>query len=210
MTTQPPSRWWHLVSVMLFLSGAVATPILMVFLLIGKLSSGEEFVIPGTHSIKIEKTGAYCIWNIVSEFRDGTQRDYSEKLPNGTRIRITDSAGKEIPTKADLNCTETSGNSSRKSICSFTVSEAGLYSIIVDGTSEARSFMVRRAMSSRAVLLFVLGSVVSVLGWIIPILISILVEIKRHRAKKESAQYLNRAVDSVGSMSQPSTLNPEP
>lgn len=200
MIKQPPSRWWHLASLIVFLSCAIATPIAMIFLLIGQLSSGEEFIVPGIHFIKVDKPGKYGIWNIVSEFRNGTQRAYSEKLPDGTRIRITSSVGKEIPTTSDMNCTETSGNSSRTLICSFEIQEIGSYSIIVDGISEERSLMVRRSMVSWLILSFILVGFVSVLGWIIPILISVLVEVKRYNLKRGLAnQVLNSTVDPPGS-----------
>jgi len=187
MTKQPPSRRWHLVSVILFILGAMVTPISVVFLLAGQMSSGEAFAVPGTYLINIEKPGTYGIWNIVSEFRDGIQRDYSDKLPTGTRIIVLTSTGKEIPTQSDMNCTERSGDSSRKSICNFVAKETGTYSIVVDGMSEKQSFMIRRSMASHAVVLFVLGGLVSILGWIIPIFISVLVEIKRHKFKQELA-----------------------
>jgi len=159
----------------------------MIFQLVSLLSLGENFTVPGTHVVKVEKPGKYGIWNVVSEFRAGVQRDYTEKLPNGTRIRVTDTAGEEISTTADLNCTETFGDSTRKSVCIFEANEAGSYSIIVDGITEERSLMVRRCLASNVVALFFLGGLMVTLGWIAPILISVLVEIKRYNAKKESA-----------------------
>lgn len=193
---RPPSRWWHVFSAVVFLGGAVGAPITMVLMMMGQFSTGEEFFVPGTHSLKLSEPGKYVVWNVVSQFRDGRQYGFSDSLPTGTRIKIVDEGtGKELPTHATLNSTETSGNAKRSSVCSFQVVTPGPYSVIVDGMSEQRLLMVRHSMTANFVWLFLLGGSVSVLGWILAPVISMVVEVRRYRARKTSA---NQVPENIG------------
>ena len=183
-----PSRWWHLVSVLVFLVGAVGAPITMIFLIMAKLSSGEEFFVPGTRVLKLDKPGKYVVWNVESQFRDGKQYSFPASLPNGTRIKIVDgNTGGEMPTSASMSSTETSGNVKRSSVCSFIIHAPGSYSVNVDGTSEERLLMVRHSMAWSVLRLFLLGGLVSVAGWILAPAISVVVEVRRYRARNEPA-----------------------
>ena len=174
-------------SAVVFLGGAVGAPIAMVLMMLGQLESGDEFFVPGTHALKVAKPGKHVVWNVVSEFRDGRQYSFTDDLPAGTHIRVVDdSTGKEIPTEAVMHATESSGSAKRTSVCSFRVPAAGAYSVIVDGTSEQRLLLVRHSMASRLVWLFVVGGVVSVIGWVLAPAISILIEVRRYRARKEA------------------------
>jgi hypothetical protein len=164
----------------------------LVLLIMGQFSSGKEFFVPGTHTLDLKKPGKYVVWNVVSEFRDGRQYGFPDSLPTGTRIRIfEDATGKEIPTEATPNSSETSGNSKRSSVCSFQVAAPGSFSMIVDGTSEQRLLMVRHSIIASLVWLFLLGGTLSVLGWIVPPVISIVVEARRYGAREEQANSKN-------------------
>ncbi|MEI7437291.1 MAG: hypothetical protein WCL16_10875 [bacterium] len=185
---QLPSRWWHGVSALVFLSGAVAAPIVMVILALGQFSSGTEFFTPGTHVLTLEKPGKYIVWNVLSAFRDGKQYGFSDSLPAGTHIRVvSQSAGREFLTEATIGGSETSGTTKRSSVCSFTIPTAGSYSVIVDGTSEQRLLMVRHSMTANLVRFFVIAGVGSVLGWILAPVLSIIVEVRRHGAKQQAS-----------------------
>ena len=185
---RPPSRWWHVLSAVIFLGCAVGVPLYMAVLIIGQFSAGEEFFVPGTHKLNIEKPGKYVVWNVVSEFRDGRQYGYPGNLPAGMRIRIVDDGtGQEIPTQATLYSTETSGSAARSSVCSFQVVAPGPVSVVVDSTSEQRLIMVRQAMFPKVIKLFLVGGVIGFLGWILAPLISIVIEVRRYRAKKSLA-----------------------
>lgn len=179
------SRWWHLLSVVIFLGCAVGAPVFMVFSMIGHFSSGEEFFVPGTHALSLKEPGEYVIWNVVSEFRDGRQYEFSNNLPNGTHIKVINgSTGKEIPTEGTMNSSESSGTTERSSICSFKVQTPGAYSVVVDGTSDQRLLMIRHAITANLLWLILVGGIVSVLGWIIPLVISVMVEVCHSRMKK--------------------------
>lgn len=198
---RPPSRWWHVISVLVFLIGALGSPITMVFLMLRQFAAGEEFFVPGTHALHLQKPGKYVVWNVTSEFRDGQQYGYPDSLPVGTRIRIIDDgSGTELPTTATMTASESSGNTKRRSVCSFITASPGSYSVVVDGTDERRLLMVRPSIASRVILFFIVGGVGSVLGWILPPVISVVVEVRRYRARKESAnQQINTIAGKPGS-----------
>jgi len=123
---QPPSRWWHLLSLVLFLIAPLAVPILTVLSVVKQFETAEEFSAPGTRMLKLEEPGKYVVWNTVSAFRHGRQCNFPEKLPDGTHIRVVDKAsGKEIPTESCMGTIESAGTEQHASVCSFRISKPG-------------------------------------------------------------------------------------
>ncbi len=184
----PPSRWWHVIAVLVFLAGALGMPGMMFLLMFQFLSGGEEFEVPGTHTLQLDEPGAYTVWNVTSTFRDGQQYHFSDSLPSGTRIRIREvESGIEIPTTRAMNATETSGSTTRRSVCRFTIESPGAYDVVVDQTDEKRLLMVRRAVGARVFWIFFLAIIVSFLCWIIAPAISIIVEVRRYYFRREQA-----------------------
>ena len=181
----PPSRWWHLFAVLVFLSGAVGAPVVMFITLFGLFSEGEEFVVPGRHSLQLEREGKYIVWSVTSTFRDGRQHHYSDTLPSGTRIRIIEEeSGAEIPTARTMSATETSGNTARRSVCSFIIAAPGIYSVVVDELDEQRLLMVRRSAVTLFLWVFLFGGIFSVFCWLVAPAISIIVEVRRYHFRR--------------------------
>ena len=184
----PPSRLWHLVAFLVFVAGAIGTPIFIVFSMIRLLSGGEELIAPGSHILELASPGKYVVWNVTATFRDGQQYRFPDQLPTGTRIRVYDEvAGVEIPTAASMSATESSGETRRRSICSFTINEPGTYRLVVDQLSEKRFLTVRQRTGWNVVVMFFGGLLFSFLCWIFAPAISIITEVRRFRYRRDLA-----------------------
>jgi hypothetical protein len=182
-----PSRWWHILSVFVFLFGAVGAPIVMVSTLVGYVGSGEIIAVPGSHTMRIEKPGRYVIWNVISAFHEGRQHTYSESLPAGMRIRVMHD-GRELQMDKALAGTESSANSEFARVCTFLVEAPGDYTLTVDGSSEQRLLRVRESLLRKVLLLCGGLGLLSLLGWIGAPVLSVAIEVRRHRLKKRMSQ----------------------
>jgi hypothetical protein len=72
-----------------------------------------------------------------------------------------------------------------------TVGSPGVYSVIVEGSAEQRLLLVKRQMMGYIIGAFIAGFVISVAGWIIPMIISARVELLRFRARKAADTAVN-------------------
>ena len=184
----PPSRWWHLLSVVLLVIGPLAVAVPTALSVVKQFESAEEFSVPGTHALKLEEPGEYVVWNTVSTFRHGRQYNFPEKLPGGTHIRVIDDAsGREIPTESCMSTLESVGTEEHASVCSFRIAKPGGYSVTVDGTSEERILRVRQAIFPGILWKIALCLIAGLLAFSLAVLISVVVEVRQNRWKKAQA-----------------------
>jgi len=180
-----PSRWWHLVAGVIFLGGAFGAPVGLALSLMHLISDGEQFLAPGKHTIAVTKPRRCVIWHNPEAFYKGTQYSSPASLPAGTTIKvIQERTGMEIDTKATTSGSETSGNSTRYSVCSFEAPEAGDYTISVQNLEDNRVFMVRDSRGLFFVALFLVIGPLCFAGWVVPPIIVLVVELKRYRNRK--------------------------
>ena len=194
-----PSRWWHLVSVFVFLLCVVVIPGIMLFQMLSLFRAGmplftlDEFALPGVHVMELQVPGYYVVRSLISgKFGDKPYKS-PEGLPTGARLRIADQAtGKELRQEKTQwnNCGFF--NSTYASICEFSIAKPGKYSITLENSSEERVIMVTYSLLETVLLSLLKAILVFIAGWVLPSIISTGIEVLRYIDKRKS-------VKSVGS-----------
>ncbi|HLY09409.1 MAG TPA: hypothetical protein VKW04_08925 [Planctomycetota bacterium] len=178
-----PSRGWYLVAVLVFLGGAVGGTGFFLWFLFTSIGGGQQFLIPGTTTLEAAKPGTYVLWYDHATLLNGRAYQFDERLPNGLRVRITESASnQEVPLNQGFGGSETLGNLRRVTVGEFEVRRPGPYVIEVTGPFEARVFSVRRSLTARFFLSIVALILVDLMGWFGAIAIIVRVFLVRRRA----------------------------
>ncbi len=189
-----PSRWCHLASVLIFLFGGIGVPIFLVFSLVS-LSSNElgDFYAPGSITLHLKRSVSYGLWIFTSERRDG--KIVTGELTNGFATEVTEtSTGRTLPLRGGLNSTERSDDTELHSICEFEAPVSGDYQIRVSNVPQKTHFAIKKGImepipvfNAKSIIMLIFAIILSFLGWVLPIVISVFVEVKRNIAEKQNA-----------------------
>ena len=181
--TPKPSAGWYGVAAGIFILFGIAVPVTCIFVLIGSISGGRPFLVPGKVNFTWAETGTYVLWNETSTIYEGRTYAPGEALPDGMVVTITDAVdGRVLTLTSDQSTTEQSGGESRRSVGTFEVARPGSYSIEVKGKFPDRIFYVRKSVMGRvfgAILGMIVSGAVGVLGALI---LAISVFIRRSRS----------------------------
>jgi len=129
-TAAMPSRSWYLVAVLVFLGGAVGGTGFFLWFLFTSIGGGQQFLIPGATTLNAAKPGTYVLWYDHATFFNGRAYQLGQSLPNGLRVRITETASnQEIPLNQGFGGSETVGNLRRVTVGEFEVRRPGAYDI---------------------------------------------------------------------------------
>ena len=124
----------------LCLLGAIIGPFLVILPLILNDSSEEQFLVPGTTEVEVEKAGEYHLWNHYQTVFEGKSYRKSEALPDGLEISIKDEDGKTLELTGGGGSSSRSGSDMKVSIGSIEVKKPGKLVISVTGDFEKRIF----------------------------------------------------------------------
>lgn len=187
-TKSGPSKAWYVVGVIAILLTPVF-PVLSIIDVVSALWGGEEFLVPGTHTLTVQEPGTYVLWHNAETFFRGQRYRSGSSLPDGMMIKIVhEESGEEITLDSAVESSESSGSRMSYSICKFRAEAPGRYRIEVSNMPGKRVFMVRKSLLSQLLATFLVCAVCGVVGWIGGPVLIILVAVKRNRAMKEAAE----------------------
>lgn len=107
---------------------------------------GIRLQTPGFTTVEIATPGDYDLWNQVRTVQDGTFRTFSDELPDGTKVVITNKRdGSKVPWRVNEGMRQTSGASRRISFGTVTFKEAGSYGVSVSMPGEGGSFSIEES-----------------------------------------------------------------
>ncbi|MEM7791760.1 MAG: hypothetical protein AAF546_10190 [Verrucomicrobiota bacterium] len=147
----------------LFILGGFVVPFSLILPLFLNESSSEQFVIPGSHQVIVEKPGRYYLWNDFQTVYDGKSFSRSEHIPDGLVFIVTDDAGKTLPFNSNTSTSSSSGSSSKKSIGYVEVSAPGKLTVSVTGDTEERVFSFSQSIFPKLFLAIMGGGMISML-----------------------------------------------
>lgn len=174
--------------IVIFLIGAVALPVFFVFTLLTEGMAGQQFIVPGSAEIQIEKSGRYYLWNDYQTVYEGATYNASLTVPGGLSIRFTDAGGEPLPLSADTAMSINIGGSSKNSIGFIEVTEPGNITVNVSGELENRVFSVSAFSLAGFVRMILSGLILAFAGIAILIWgIVKLVKNSRGAAKQDAA-----------------------
>ena len=149
--------------IMLFILGGFVIPFLLIFPLFFNDSSNEQFLIPGSKEVTVEKPGRYYLWNDFQTVYDGSSFSHSENIPGGLKIAVTDDAGKTLVFTSDTSTSSSSGRSSKNSIGYVEVNNPGKLRVSVSGDSEDRVFSFSQSIFPKTFFVIMGGGFASLL-----------------------------------------------
>jgi len=152
-----------IIGIVLFVLGGFVIPFLLILPLFLNKPDNQQFLIPGSKEVTVEKVGRYYLWNDFQTVYDGKSFSRSENIPDGLEIIVTDDAGKTLPFKSDTSTSSSSGSSSKNSIGYVEVSNQGKLMVSVSGDSEERVFSFSRSIFPKMFLTILGGGAASLL-----------------------------------------------
>ena len=181
-TQRGPSRWWYAPAALAFLVLSAGVPVWFLVSTLSVLSSGEEFVAPGSRSMELEQPGKYVVWDSVRNAGEEASFAMATYLPANLGVRIVDeAAGTEVAASVGTRATETFGGATRQSICDFTAPHRGRYTLSVTNLPTQRIFLVRQAVKPPLLRNFLVCAICTLAGWLAPVVTLIIVESGRIR-----------------------------
>ncbi len=124
----------------LFAAGAFAVPAVVLLPLILNQSKAQQFLVPGSLEVVVEKPGRYYLWNDFQTVFNGRTYNSPEALPDGLEITITRDNGNRLTFVSDGSTTSSGGTSSKKSIGYVELAGAADLTIAVSGDVDERVF----------------------------------------------------------------------
>lgn len=138
------------------LVAAVGVPFLFVIPLFLQHQNENQFKVPGSIQVTVEKPGRYYLWNDFRTIYHGQSFNRSEHIPDGMNIRIADSDGHQFNFVSDTSISSTSGSSAKNSIGYVEIEYPGKFTIQVSGSSEERIFSFSKSGLLK-IFLFIVG-----------------------------------------------------
>ncbi len=137
-----PGRFGYFAAAAIAIAG-VAIAVALVFNLLSVIDRGQQFLVPGKHAFDVELPGKHFIWNDHRTVFQGRTYDLPERLPDGLRIIVTETAsGKPLEVSSSRGASSKTGEAERVSIASFEVAAPGRHEIVVEGGFEPRVFSI--------------------------------------------------------------------
>ncbi len=140
----------------LLIAAMVATPLVVVLLLIPNKSSDFQFKVPGKVETTIEKPGRYYLWDDFQTLYEGKSYNRSENLPDGIEIRIQDASGHQLQLSADTSISAHINSIAKKSIGYVEITHPETIQIQISGGNEDRIFSFSQ-LGLRKILYSVIG-----------------------------------------------------
>lgn len=154
----------------MFLLGGFVIPSLLIlpfFLRAIDQSTDNQFLIPGSKEITIEKPGRYYLWNDYRTIFEGKSFNQSEGIPDGLEIAVTSKTGKNL-TFSSAGITTLHGKGTDKcSIGYIEVNEPCELIVSVTGDSEERVFSFAQSIFPGKFVMFFSATAASLLIGII-------------------------------------------
>src|SRR4051812_40783383 len=129
-----------LITGVIFLAAAVGAPFLFLFPLLLQHQNENQFKVPGSIQVMVEKPGRYYLWNDFRTVYNGQSFNRSEQVPDGLNIRIDDSDGRALNFVSSPSITSTSNGSAKNSIGYVEIEHPGKVTVQVSGGAEERIF----------------------------------------------------------------------
>ena len=127
--------------IFLIVLGAFVIPVTVVLSLILDNSNEEQFKIPVTTLVAIEKPGRYYLWNEYQTIFNGISYNRSKSIPDGIEIKIRNhTTGESYDFISNDSISSNSKGSSRNSIGYVDIQNIGSIDIEITGGNEERIF----------------------------------------------------------------------
>lgn len=140
----------------LFLVAAFVGPFLFVVPLLLQHQNENQFKVPGTIEVVVNKPGRFYLWNDFRTVYNGKSFDRSERVPDGLNIQIDDSDGHPLNFVSDTAISSASGSSAKNSIGYVEIVRPGKVTVRVSGGVEDRVFSFSESGLLK-IFLFVIG-----------------------------------------------------
>src|SRR3569833_1652891 len=124
----------------IFLAAAFVVPFLFILPLLLEHQNENQFKVPGSTQVAVEKPGRYYLWNDFRTVYNGQSFNRSEHIPDRLHIRIADSGGHPFSFVSDTSISSTSGTSAKSSIGYIEFEHPGKITVQVSGNTEERIF----------------------------------------------------------------------
>jgi hypothetical protein len=124
----------------IFLVAAFVVPFLFILPLLLEHQNENQFKVPGSTQVAVEKPGRYYLWNDFRTVYNGQSFNRSEHIPDRLNIRIADSGGLPFSFVSDTSISSTNGASAKNSIGYVEIEHAGKITVQVSGGTEERIF----------------------------------------------------------------------
>ena len=137
-----PGRFGYFAAGAIVIAG-IAAAVALVFQLMSVIGDAQQFLAPGKHAFVVEHPGKHVVWNDHRTVFQGRTYDLPERLPDGLRILVTESASnKSLEVSSSRGASSKTAEAERVSIASFEAPAPGRYEISVEGNFEPRVFSV--------------------------------------------------------------------
>jgi hypothetical protein len=141
----------------ILLMGAFIVPFLFLLPLFLEHQNQNQFKVPGSIQVTVEKPGRYYLWNDFRTVYQGRSFNQSEHIPDGLDIRIEDLNGHRFNFVSDFTISSSSDSSAKNSIGYVEIERPGKVTIQVSGRTEERTFSFSRSGLLKIFLLIVGG-----------------------------------------------------
>jgi hypothetical protein len=129
----------------IFLAVAVVAPFLFLLPFFLQHQNENQFKVPGSIQITVEKPGRYYLWNDFRTVYNGQSFNRSEQIPDGLNIRIADSDGHPLTFVSNTSISSTNGSNAKNSIGYVEIEHPGKVTVQVSGGAQERIFSFSRS-----------------------------------------------------------------
>ena|SRR6185312_15855960 len=140
----------------IFLVVAFVVPFLFILPLLMEHQNENQFKVPGSIQVTVEKPGRYYLWNDFRTVYKGQSFNRSEHIPDGLNIHIADSGGHPFNFLSDTSISSTNGASAKNSVGYVEIEHPGKITVQVSGNTEERIFSFSKSGLLK-VFLFIVG-----------------------------------------------------
>jgi hypothetical protein len=178
-----------ILGVVIFVAGAVATPIVLVTYLFTLEDQTQKFKIPGRLEVSIEEPGKYYLWNEYRCVFEGKTHSSSRELPNGIFFELVGmNTSEKPPLNSNQSMSVSSGNDLSVSIGYYKVTQPDDYILEVFGETEERIFSFGTSRFSKIMIAVATGGAISMvvsLTGIAVVIYGIVQLVKKKKAARE-------------------------
>jgi uncharacterized membrane protein len=137
-----PGRFGYFAAATIVIA-AIAAAVALVFNLFSVIGEAQQFLAPGKLVFDVARPGKHLVWNDHRTVFQGRTYDLPEQLPDGLRIRVTETAsGKPLEVRSSRGASSKTAEAERVSIASFEAAAPGRHEIVVEGGFDPRVFSV--------------------------------------------------------------------
>src|SRR5258705_12453255 len=89
-----PGRFGYFAAGAIVIAG-IAGAVALVFQLMSVIGEAQQFLAPGKHAFTVDHPGKHVVWNDHRTVFQGRTYDLPERLPEGMRIEVIETASKK-------------------------------------------------------------------------------------------------------------------